>query len=348
MAYLIEELGQMGHEQVVFVREKSAFEAWCKSQSITYLPHAFGSQYSLMAALALKEFAVNEQVDVVHIHSAKGHGLAVFAHLLGMHVPLVLSRRVDFPVKQNWLSKFKYNYAGIHKIICVSDEVRRLVQKAIKDREKAVTIYDGIDTKRLITQNPNLDFLKEKYNLPADVAIIGNTAALAPHKDYFTFLNTAKELINRGRFNYRFFIVGKGALEQQLKQYTNNLGISEYVIFTGFVTNLHEVLPCFNLFLMTSETEGLGTSLLDAMALNIPIVATKAGGIPEIVLHEKTGLLAPVKDANALANAVERLLSNSSLRSEITTQAKNQLENFSKTKMTQSTLRVYQEAVPKK
>ena len=119
--------------------------------------------------------------------------------------------------------------------------------------------------------------------------------------------------------------------------------LSEKIILAGFRPDVPEILPEIDLLLFTSKTEGLGTSLLDAMACGVPVVATHAGGIPEIVEDEVSGLLAPVSDAESLARQVRRLLEEPGLKQRLTQAAHRNVQAFSKEKMAAAILDLYLE-----
>jgi glycosyltransferase involved in cell wall biosynthesis len=112
----------------------------------------------------------------------------------------------------------------------------------------------------------------------------------------------------------RFVILGEGELRDHLEKQIHEHHLEKHVLLPGFRTDVLGCIKGFDLFAMSSVTEGLGTSLLDAMACARPIVATRAGGIPEIVEDEVNGLLVPVRDHRALAAAIVRALNDPALR----------------------------------
>jgi L-malate glycosyltransferase len=171
--------------------------------------------------------------------------------------------------------------------------------------------------------------------------LIGNTSALEDHKDYFTFIDTVALLKNG--IDFKAFVIGDGSLTDELKKYASEKGVSAHIIFTGFRKDILKVLPALDIFLMTSKEEGLGTSILDAFAANVPVVATRAGGIPEMVLHEETGLLANIGDAKTLSDHIVSISSNASLRLTLINGATLKLDEFSKEKTAALTLAHYQE-----
>lgn len=254
---------------------------------------------------------------------------------------MVLHRRVDFPVSNNLFSRYKYNHPQIRRIICVSDAIKAIMLPAIEDKGKVVTVHSGVDTARQFKADGRLH---QEFNLPDNIRLIGNVAALAPHKDYFTFLRAANAFRQlRADSDYRFVIIGEGDLRPQIEQEIQKLGLQDMVIMTGFRKDLSEVIPELDIFLITSETEGLGTSILDAFLAKVPVVATAAGGITEIVEDEHTGLLAPVKDAEELADKLEKLLDNATLADRLIANARQKAEHFSKQRMAERILQHYRE-----
>ena len=115
----------------------------------------------------------------------------------------------------------------------------------------------------------------------------------------------------------RFFVIGKGEQEAEIRRFVTERGLEDSFIFTGFLKNIGQVLPSLDIFLMTSKTEGLGSSLIDAFAAKVPVVATRVGGIPELISHQKTGLLSDVGDFSDLAKNIQKLENNKPLTDQI-------------------------------
>lgn len=342
IAYLIDELNQKGVENIIACRRKSAFEAYCRKKQWKCYSLPFQGSVDVATILGIKKICKQEKVDLLHLHSAKSHSLAVLSHLAGNQTPLILSRRVDFPVRNNFLTQWKYNHPAIQKIIGVSQAIEQIVRNSIRHPEKCLTVYSGIDVHRF---KKTADSLRKQYHIPEDTVLIGNTSALAAHKDYFTFVDTVN-IFCRYNISSRFLIIGDGPEKESIQNYIKEKGLEEYIIMTGFLDNIEEVLPALDIFLMTSSTEGLGTSVLDAFACKIPVVATQAGGIPEMVIHEKTGLLASPKDAATLAQHLKRITENTALRATLTENAyRHLLQNFTKEKMASRTLIVYRQVL---
>lgn len=313
VAYLMRGLAELGTvRQTLLCPEGSELAA--QAQKEGWPLRTFRRSFSLdprrAAWLARQQHDL--AADLWHLHDPHGHSLAVLASSLGwLKVPLLLHRRVDYPVKDRWLSRYKYNHPAIGRIVCVSQAVAEVLAVALGAPEKLRVIHSGIDPGRFLPrQSPGR--LRSELGLPADQWLVGNVAALTQQKDYFTFLRTAAAL--GSDFPSRFVIMGQGPQAEALQTYAQELGVSDRVYFLGFRRDIGTVLPELDTLLFPSEKEGLGTTLLDAMAAGVPIVATEVGGIPEVVLPEQTGLLAPVRDAEALARAVKRISEEEALR----------------------------------
>src|SRR5439155_1738886 len=131
--------------------------------------------------------------------------------------------------------------------------------------------------------------------------------ALVGHKDHATLLRAAK-IVTEQRRDVRFVILGDGELKKPLLELRKELGLEDQVLMPGFIPQAEQCLPAFDVFAMSSCMEGLGSIVLDAFAAGVPVASTAGGGLPEIVRHEDTGLLVPIRDAERLAEAILRLL----------------------------------------
>lgn len=344
IAYLIDELRLRGIESVAIVKSKSNFETHCREKGIRFYSLPFQNSIDLFSSWKLMRIARKEGASIVHIHSSKSHSIATLATLFGLRAPMILSRRVDFELSDSWFSKWKYNHSSIKKIVCVSEAIAKIVSPHLKNPQKCITVHSGVDIKKF--QLPVFEnLLRREYKVSDDVVLIGNTSALAGHKDYFTFIDTL-EILKKENLPIKGFIIGKGPLEKDLKEYVDKKGMKNDIIFTGFRNNITQLLPSLDIFLITSTEEGLGTSVLDAFASRVPVVATAAGGIPEMVKDEVTGFLCQPKDVSMLATKIKRLMDTPLLRKQLVENAYTSLSNFSKEKTAEQTLAIYREIAP--
>ena len=171
--------------------------------------------------------------------------------------------------------------------------------------ERTVTVHEGIDVDHVVAAPPVN--VHEAFWLPHQAPVVGNVAALVPHKGQ-RYLVDAAHLVVQHVPDARFIILGEGELREHLEKQVHEHHLEKHVLLPGFRTDVLGCIKGFDLFVMSSVTEGLGTSLLDAMACGRPIVATRAGGIPEIVEDGVNGALVPPRDAASLAAAIVRAL----------------------------------------
>ncbi len=344
IAYLAEELRKHGVEQWILCAEASEMEAFCRRRGFTFFSFRRIVSFNPMAARQIWRLCQQLSLTHLHTHDSHAHTLAFAASVFFENkTPLIVHRRVDFPVGRNFFSKWKYNHPSIVRIITVSHFIKKIMKPAIRNSSKLCVVHSGIDLKKFEEKPEAVGKLRREYGIPSDEWLIANVAAIAPHKDYFTFVKTAEILLRQG-FPARFLIIGAdGGERQTIARFIHEKNLGEKIAMTGFRSDIPEILPELDLLLFTSKTEGMGTSLLDAMACSVPIVATAAGGIPEIVEDEITGLLAPVRDAVALAWQVERLLQDPQLRRRLVQAARKKALNFSKEKMAERILEIYRE-----
>jgi glycosyltransferase involved in cell wall biosynthesis len=311
------------------------------NEGLDLIPLAPTNEMDLTAAWRLARLIKRLRPAIVHAHDP--HGVAMAALALSMSTalakpPLIAARRVDFHLKSNSLSRWKYRQVDC--FICVSEAIRSMLITDGVPAARAVVVNEGIDLERV--DAAPLGKLHEELWLPRHAPIVGNVAALVPHKGQ-RYLIDAAAIVVRQIPDVRFVIAGEGELRSALERQIRDRHLEKHVFLLGFrpdVLSLHKV---FDVFVMSSVTEGLGTSLLDAMACAKPVVATKAGGIPEVVEDGLTGLLVPTRDPEAMAAAIIRLLNDPGLRRQMGEAAILSVrERFSVERMVLDTLRVYQ------
>jgi glycosyltransferase involved in cell wall biosynthesis len=177
--------------------------------------------------------------------------------------------------------------------------------------------------------------------------VVGNVAALVPHKGQ-RYLIDAAHLVVQELPDARFVILGEGELREHLERQVREYRLEKHVFLPGFRTDVIGCIKAFDLFVMSSVTEGLGTSLLDAMACGKAIVATDAGGIPEVVEPRVNGTLVPPRDPRAMATAIVSLLSDAATRQAMGTAGLARVrERFTVERMVGATARVYARAAGK-
>jgi glycosyltransferase involved in cell wall biosynthesis len=319
------------HNQYILCAKDSPVYEITIDKKMQVLGLDFSSEYDFKIARQISEFIKEHKIDIVFIHNSKAHTLAVLSHLVYKHsAHLVLCRTLIKRVDTNFLRKWKYNYKGIKKIICVSNPVVDVLKFAVKDHSKMCVVGSVTDVNKFTKTKKN-GVLNKEFNIPKDHKIIGNIAEFTGFKDHYTWIDTVEELVKRNNFKATYILVGKGSLEKDIREYVREKNLEAHIIFTGFRKDIPEILPEFDLFMFTSNNEPTGGVLLESYACRVPIVAANAGGIPEVIVHNETGLLAEVGNAIDFANKVEYLIVQPELQKKFTENGYQYLiNNFTK------------------
>ncbi len=313
-------------------------------------PFRMRGELDLAAARRLGRLLRDERFDLIHCHTPHAHAIALMARWFtpADRTPkLVVARRVDFAIRRRGdflgLSPRKYNRADC--IIAVSKAVRDILIRDGVVAGRIAVVYEGIDVARIERAPDRKQEIRASLGIREGERIVANVAALTAHKGQ-RYLVAAVPAIRAACPEARVVIFGEGELREELQAQARALRIGDGLIFAGFrpPDEIPSVLKAADVFVMSSVEEGLGTSLFDAMAAGTPIVATRAGGIPEIVRDGETGLLVPTRDSAALAEGVVRLLNDPALARRLTEAASGYVRREgTKERMVEQTLRVYNE-----
>jgi glycosyltransferase involved in cell wall biosynthesis len=245
---------------------------------------------------------------------------------------------VDFPLRGAFS---RWKYAACHRVIVVSRAIQRIVEEGGLDPALLRLVYEGVPDRR--PQEGGREALAA-LGVPPHAPVVGNVAALTGHKDHATLIE-AMALLRPRAPEARLVIAGEGELRPALEARVKERGLEDRVVFAGFRHDLDRILPAFSIFCLSSHLEGLGTSLLDAMAFGLPVVATAAGGIPEAVEDGVNGRIVPPRDPAALASALAEVLDDDEWRQELGTAGRRLfVDRFTADRMVDGTLRVLEGA----
>jgi glycosyltransferase involved in cell wall biosynthesis len=312
------------------------------AEGLELVPIAARTEVDLTAAWRLARVLKRLNPDILHAHDAHATAMASLALSLGGPTmkapPLVVSRRVDFHLRGNSFSRWKHRQVDC--FIAASDAIRQMLVSDGVAAERAVTVHEGIDVEHVLAAPPVN--VHEALFLPHRAPLVGNVAALVPHKGQRHLIEAA-HLVVQEIPDARFVIFGEGELREPLERQVKDHRLDKHVLLPGFRTDVLGCMKGFDLFAMSSVTEGLGTSLLDAMACSRAVVATRAGGIPELVQDGVTGVLVEPRDHKAMAREIVRLLRNEPLRTEMGDAGRVRVgERFTVERMVAGTADVYE------
>ena len=332
------ELLAMGHESAVYCPNDSVLRKKIEAEGSACIPCP-GHKASIRR---LSQSVRDHRPDLISLHDPNAHTAAVKAQLLRfIDQPMVLHRKVDFALGRNPLSRFKYGHPSIRAVIAVSEAVRRVLQASGAVRAPIEVVRDAFDPRR-IHGGHRPRFMDAEVPVYEREWLVGTVAAFADHKDPETFIRAARMVQNRFP-KARFVWLGEGRLRSKALQMASEAGIRFEA--PGFVEDVIERMRLFDVLMYSSKEEGLGSSLIDAMALGLPIASTAAGGIPELFEHGGAALLSEVKKPEALASHVMRILEDSGLRQSLSDRARAESVHFGARAYAEQTLAIYRRAL---
>jgi glycosyltransferase involved in cell wall biosynthesis len=334
---LAEGLMRRGVEVLFACRKNSAIEKRLLDRGIPTLGLKIPFEADFYTVWGLSRFLRKERFDIVHTHDSHSLWLGGCAGLLARKVIRIASRRVDFSIHRHGFgfSYFKYRYFTDH-IIAVSEAVKNVLVEGGVEPSRISVIHSGVTD-----EIPEKKDVREILGLGDEAVIIGTVGALVPHKGHKYLVDAAEDLVARYR-NLHFVIIGDGPLKGVLIKQARSLGVFQNFHFTGFREDAESLVGSFDVFVMSSLEEGLGTAVLDAYRAGVCVVATDAGGLKEVVEDGVSGIRVSRGSGVALANGIRKVLADGALRKKLVEGARNLMKSrFRADIMIEDTLRLY-------
>ncbi len=341
VAYLLEGLQRRGVENQLVCPRGSAIAEAAAGIGVRVHELAMRGDHDLPLIARLYRLIRRERPDLVHLHSRRGAdtlgGLA--ARMAG--VKTVVSRRVDNP-ESPFVVKWKYRLYD--RVVTISQGIAEVLLSEGLPPHKLVCVRSAVDVEAFQAECDRAWF-EETFGLSPEHRVMAVVAQLIPRKGHRVLLEALPKLIERHP-GLRVLVFGRGPLEQELAQTIRERGLQGRVILAGFRGDLSRIFPCLDLLVHPALMEGLGIALLQAASSGLPIVACRAGGMPEAVEDGVTGRLVPPGDAAALASALEPLLADEALRRRMGEAGREKMRReFSVERMVEGNLAVYRELV---
>jgi glycosyltransferase involved in cell wall biosynthesis len=274
----------------------------------------------------LRDMIRRERVDIVNTHSSRDSWLASASAMLSRRRPILIrTRHLSTPIERSILTRFLYNTLP-DAVITTGESIRTtMIEHHGFNGHKIVSIPTGVDTTVFSRASVSADF-REQHGISRDAPLVGIIAVLRSWKGHEDFIDAAR-LVLKEIPDARFVIVGDGPRYQNIRDYIDRLGLAGSVTMTGHRTDVAAVLAALDVFVLSSYGhEGVPQAVLQAMAMEVPVVATDVGAMSEAVRNGKTGLLAPSRDPQALAVHMTNLLRRSELRRALATSGRRLVE----------------------
>jgi len=340
--YLLEGLREQHVFSHLVCQEGSPMTVKAREAGIDVFPMDMHGEADLLASYRIRTLINRFSYDIIHGHTSHAHTLAFFGSFL-TRVRRLVTRRVDYSIFRHsflHLSGLKYRLMADH-YVAISYKIKEVMVKDGVAPERIFVVHSGIDPTRF--EGATKDHLVEEFNLKGDEHVVVNVAHLSPVKGQKHLIRAIPMVLAKIPAA-RFFIVGGGALMGELQALAKSLGLNRALIFTGFRHDVGAFYQIADLFVMSSIGEGLGTAVMDALAVGKPLVATNVGGIPEIIRDGETGRLVPPADPAALAEGIIELVSNPEKAKRMASQGQVDVRrNFTVEAMVDGNIAVYEQ-----
>lgn len=311
-----------------------------------------------ITTIKLYQYIKKNNIDIVHTHTSKGGFVGrLAAGLAGVRTVVHSVQGFAFHEHSGRLSTAFYVLLErfvarfCDKIIFVNSHDKEVaISKKIIKTEKAVLIYNGIAPQKVQLSSDEIlkarRDIRNEFDLPSDALIVGAIARLSPQKGIEYLIESIPNLIEKHQ-NLYFLIVGTGALERKLKNRVADLNINNNVIFTGYRSDNTILLNSLDIYVLPSLWEGFSLSLLEAMAVGLPIITTNIKGNKEAVDNE-CGIVVSPKSSTELEEALDKYISNSSFRYNMAAKAKDKfMKNHTHEFMLDQTFALYKKLIEK-
>jgi glycosyltransferase involved in cell wall biosynthesis len=335
--YLVRGLAAEGVEQVVVTAAGSEVAGSMAELRVRSEPIPMRGELDLSVVPRLAALIRGRGADLVHLHSRRGADTlgALAARRAG--VPIVLSRRVDNP-EPAVLARLRYRLPD--RVVAISRAIYELLREVGVPERKLACIRSAVDVDRYRPE-PDTAWLRDEFGLGPDADPVGMVAQFIERKGHADLLRAAPGILRR-RPSTVFLLFGRGPLESTIRARVRELGLEHAVVFAGFRADLPRILPGLRLLIHPAHREGLGVALLQASACGVPIVAYRAGGIPEIVRPDLNGVLVEPGDVDGLARAASAILEDSERAGAMARAARRlAVEELSVQKMTAAHIELY-------
>jgi glycosyltransferase involved in cell wall biosynthesis len=327
------------------------FEAWGHDVITLNRSSTRNRGFQPSVVFKIAEIIRERQIDIVHCQRHKptvygtlaayltGKNVKVISHVRGLNRTRTLRRRL-----LNMLL-----YKRIARIIAVSNEVREDIVKSNSTavREKGVTVYNGINVESFVDCGLTRRQARSRLDLPDRQGFVyGTVGRLVETKGQKVLLKAFSNVYQQHPDSW-LILAGAGRLEAELRALATDLNIHERVVFLGFRNDIPEILKAYDVFVLPSIAEGLPGALLEAMATGIPVIASRVGGVPEILNSPGLGVMVPPSSVDDLVVAMEQLLSMEEMRREEAGKAlrRRVLEEFTTEKMVSAMTEEYMKVI---
>lgn len=298
--------------------------AWALNVDLISVPDR--GPWDLRVVWRLLKICRDEKVTIWHGHDYKSNAIGMLIRLFyRMHLITTVHgwvRHTRRTPLYYWIDRLSLRF--YKKIVCVSEDLLQACVASGVPPAKCEVILNAIDT-TVYAPVSDCNSSREQLGIPADRYLIGSVGRLSVEKGYNFLIDAVDRLIREGH-NISLLIVGEGNIRGELEAQIERLGLQSRIQLAGYQSNTIDLYRAMDLFVLASLREGLPNALLEAMAMEVPVVVTSVGGIPQVICDHENGVLVEPGDAKILADAVREMLVHRDLALKMARKARETVE----------------------
>jgi glycosyltransferase involved in cell wall biosynthesis len=326
-------LQKRGHQVWLACCEGSRLEEEADHHGITVIPLNVRGYVHPHIAWLLGRFIRKRGVNIIHCQLSKDIATLVPAmKLSGGRVPILLSKRVGSYVGKKDIFH-RFTYANVDMVLAISDVIHKNVLATTPiSPDRVMTLHDAVDTDVFSPRRVDRRKIRKEIGFDDDVVVIGFVGRFSPGKGHEELL-AAAGMLSKKFNNIHFLVVGEAShgeerYEQKIRALARSLGLEKIMTFLGYRTDIPELMSAFDVFAFPSHAESFGVVLIEAMAMERPVVSTNCDGVLDIVVDEETGLYVAPRNAFELAEGLARLIRDASLREHMGKAGRDRVEKL--------------------
>lgn len=302
----------------------------------------------LSAARTIAVYCRDNKIQLMDCQSSRAHQLGLMVKYLVPELKLVVHRRVDYPPGNTWFNRQKYINRRIDSYVAISGAIGEVLKVYGVPAKQIRVVRSAVDPSpfKVIARPAARAQLIQELGIEGDPVILGNVAYITEQKGHETLVRALGILKQKG-VPFFCFIAGDGELRLRMEALALELKLTSHDLqFLGIRKDVPYLLAASDVFALSSNDEGLGTSLLDAVHSGCALVGTAVGGIPEIIHHEQTGMISPARDSEAFAANLTKVIASETLRRALVQSAQTFVtDEFSLEQMVTGNLKTYRELI---
>lgn len=317
-------------------------------QNMDVLP-ILNKKRKIKSIISLTRLLSSNNIKIIHTHNS--HDLWILVPALVMSrskAKLYLTKHMASGVnKKDIFHKFLYN--RVNKIFAISNFIRQnVIDTCPVPENKVYLLQNGVNLSEFNKSKYEREDIRKELGISNEKILIGLVGRITLGKGHYELIKAAEIINKKHRVNVIFLIVGSSSkqeehIEKEIKKLAAQCGV-ENIIFLGYRTDIARILAGMDILVFPSHEESFGITLLEAMAMEVPVVATGNAGVTDIIPSNEFGLLVPPKDPESLARKILELINNPSLRKTLSENGKKRIiENFDSEKITMELLKQYEE-----